>query len=95
MSFLVDGEFLSRSRTTAAAFSRPRRDSLDMRRRLPGLWGRFGGIVAVDADRLVRGFEVPIRLSGRSEKDRGRRECQEQTDKLHVFLLVVWQTYMD
>lgn len=25
-----------------------------MRRRLPGLFGRFGGIVAVDADRLMR-----------------------------------------
>jgi hypothetical protein len=36
-SFLVDGELISRTRTTATAFSRPREGSLDMRRRLPGL----------------------------------------------------------
>ena len=50
-SFLVDGELISRQQTNATAFSHLRRGSLDMRRRLPGLWGRFGGIVAVDADR--------------------------------------------
>jgi hypothetical protein len=30
----------------------PEEDDLDMRRRLPGLWGRVGGIVAVDANRF-------------------------------------------
>ena len=58
-SFLVDGELISRTRTTATAFSRPREGSLDMRRRLPGLLGRFGGNVAVIADRLVIGLSSP------------------------------------
>ncbi len=38
-----------------------------MRRRLPGLLGRFGGNVAVIADRLVRGLSGPIRQGGRRE----------------------------
>jgi len=37
-SFLVDGELKSRKQTTATAFSRPLKDSLDMRRRPPGPW---------------------------------------------------------
>jgi hypothetical protein len=56
VSFLVDGELRSRTKSTATAFSRPREDSLDMRRRLPGRLGRFGGNVAVIANRFVRGF---------------------------------------
>ena len=59
LSFLVDGELRNRTRTTALAFSRPRRGSLDMRHRLPDLLGRFGGIVAVDADRLLKGLSHP------------------------------------
>ena len=43
-SFLVDGELESRSQTTALAFGYPRRDSLDMRHRLPGL---FVGLAAL------------------------------------------------
>ena len=43
MSFLVDGELRSRNRTTALAFSRPRRGGLDMRHRLPG---RLVGLAA-------------------------------------------------
>jgi hypothetical protein len=39
----VDGELESRTESTATAFGRPRGDGLDMRRRLPGLLGRFGG----------------------------------------------------
>ena len=31
----------------------------------PRPFGRFGGIVAVDADRLSRGYSDPIRQSGR------------------------------
>jgi len=53
LSFLVDGEFSSRTKSTATAFSRPRKGGLDMRRRLPGLLGRFGGNVAVIANRFV------------------------------------------
>ena len=35
-SFPVDGELISRARTTALAFSRPRGGGLDIRHRLPG-----------------------------------------------------------
>jgi hypothetical protein len=37
ISFLVDGEFKSRVKTTAMAFSFPREVGLDMHRCLPGL----------------------------------------------------------
>ena len=47
----------SRTVSTAVIFSLPRRGGLDMHRSWP--LGRFGGIVAVDADRLLRGFLVP------------------------------------
>ena len=63
----MDGELRNRNRATALAFSRPRRDGLDMRHRLPGLLGRGGGNVAVIADRLLRGFlrpHPPERTSG-------------------------------
>ena len=43
LSFLVDGELRSRARTTALAFSRPRRNGLDIRHRLPG---RLVGLAA-------------------------------------------------
>ena len=48
-SFLVDGELRSRTKSIATAFGRRREDGLDMRRRGPGLLGRFGGIVEVHA----------------------------------------------
>ena len=64
---LVDGELRSRNRTTALAFSRPRRDCLDMRRRLPGLLGRFGGNVAVIADRFWQDSYVLVRRSRQVE----------------------------
>ena len=42
----------------------PKAGDLDMRHRLPGLSVRFGGIVAVDADRVVRGYSDLIRVDG-------------------------------
>ena len=42
-AFRVDGELISRVKTTALAFSRPREDGLDMRHRLPG---RLVGLAA-------------------------------------------------
>jgi hypothetical protein len=45
MSFLVDGELTSRTKTTAMAFSHLRGGGLDMRHRLPDLFSQFGGIV--------------------------------------------------
>ena len=54
--------------------SRPRRDRLDMRHRFPGLLGRFGGIVAADADRLFRGLigARPPERTGGGERFDGR-----------------------
>ena len=46
-------KYPSQKLTLATAFGLLRRVGLDMRRRLPGLLGRFGGIVATDASRQV------------------------------------------
>jgi hypothetical protein len=65
-SFLVDGELRSRNRTTAMAFGRlPEGWRLGHAPPPPRPFGRFGGIVAVDADRLSRGYSEPIRQSER------------------------------
>ena len=63
VSFLVDGELRSCQKSAATAFSLPREVGLDMRRRLPGLLGRFGGNVAVIADRFWQDSYVLIRRS--------------------------------
>ena len=64
-SFRVDGELESRATPTATAFSRPRGDDLDMRRRLPG---RFGSVWRHRCGRCqprsLR-FLSPIRQGGR------------------------------
>jgi len=53
-SFLVDGEFKSRTEPTAMAFGRlPEGRQLGHTPPPPRPLGRFGGIVAVDADRSV------------------------------------------
>jgi hypothetical protein len=59
----VDGEFKSRTRSTATAFSPPQRrepkeSGLDMRRCLPGLSAGLAAMFAVIANRLERGFEA-------------------------------------
>jgi hypothetical protein len=56
MSFLVDGEFKSCQKPAATAFSLPRRDSLEMRRCLPGRWVGLAAMFAVIANRFWSGF---------------------------------------
>lgn len=51
-SSMVDGELISCQKPAAAAFSRPRRGGLYMRRRLPDLWVGLAAIFAVIADRF-------------------------------------------
>ncbi len=59
MSFLVDGELISRNKTTVTVFGRPRRGSLDIHRHLPDPWVGLAASFAVDADRLLRGLLGP------------------------------------
>ena len=59
VSFPVDGELESRTKSTATAFGLLRGVSLDMRRRLPGLSVGLATMLAVIAYRLVRGFLRP------------------------------------
>ena len=65
------------------AFSRPQEAGLDMRHRLPGLLGRFGGIVAVDADRLLRGLSHPRPPERTGGEERiGGRAARKLLEKL-------------
>jgi hypothetical protein len=43
----------------------------------PRPFGRFGGIVAVDADRCIRGLEVPIQMNGLAQFMLQRMSLQE------------------
>jgi hypothetical protein len=47
----------------------------------PRPFGRFGDIVAVDADRFCQGFEVPIRQSRRLESIHAETIGQGKTDE--------------
>ena len=59
----VAGEFRTRGKTSAEAFSHPREGDLDIRHRLPDPFGPGGGVVSVNAHRLPRGSNAPARIS--------------------------------
>ncbi len=67
MSFPVDGELTSRNKTTAMAFSHPRRGGLDIRHRLPGRLVGLAASFAVDADRLLLGLLSPCPMERTGE----------------------------
>jgi hypothetical protein len=74
LSFLVDGELEKPNAVDRDGLwpDSPKAGGLDMRHRLPGHFGRFGRIVAVDADRCVRGFLNPHLPEWTSRNDETR-----------------------
>jgi len=60
----VDGEFKSRTTSTAIAFSHPLWKRLGHAPPPPRPFGWFGGIVAVNADRVVRDSYISTHLRG-------------------------------
>ncbi len=62
-SFLVDGELKSRKQTTATAFSCSRKNSLDMRRRPPGLWVGLAASSRSMPTAVCKDFQVLARRS--------------------------------
>jgi hypothetical protein len=67
LPFQVDGEFESRNRTTALAFSRPRGGGLDMRHRLPGHLVGLAASLRSMPTACYEDFEALIRWNGRLE----------------------------
>jgi hypothetical protein len=86
----VDGELISRNRTTALAFSFPRRVGLDMRHRLPGLSVGLAASLRSMPTACYEDYQVPIRLSGRVEMRRKWLGWQQQSAGWRRFLTISW-----
>ena len=66
MSFLVDGELISRNKTTVTVFGRPRRGSLDIHRHLPDPW--VGLAASLRSMPTALCFQVIQTLSAEADK---------------------------
>ena len=88
MSFLVDGELISRLQTTALAFSRPRGGSLDMRHRLPARLVGLAASLRSMPTAVREDYQVPIRRSEHFKSIHVKYGRQAQSDASGCFLLL-------
>ena len=79
MSFLVDGELISRLQTTALVFSRPRRGGLDIHHRLPGRLVGLAASLRSMPTAVSEDYQVPIHLNERFQSIHAENNGQGKT----------------